>query len=218
LLLNNKKNYFVKEATCFLQVAFFIFSFRTDVYSQSVIKPFLSLSCSEKQWVIFHPFIARNVYNISLEAEKKATQLKTDSIIKGDMNGGCPDAFRHAYWMAVITQKFGWRAAYQLGKAHEKGNFRNFKKHRTEEGALPDAISVQMDYLNNDVGIETGKNYPLAGSNELCEIIIDALKNGKLYIIKKDGNGNFLRCNGEIIPPFEFNGCWDTPKCIVQSE
>jgi len=209
--LNNLK------ATGMFLVAFFVFSNSYNVSAQSNLSRFFKLSCPEKRWVFFHPFIAAGSFTISREASEKAIELKSDTSLDGDLNGGQLDAFRHAYWMALVTQKYGWRKAYTLGKAHEKGNYKDYKKHRTEDGTFPDEQSCQMDFLNNDAGIQTGKDNPMATSEEITKKIKDQIINGKLFIIKKDKNGRFLKCNGEIILPEELKGKWKTPKCIVES-
>ena len=182
-----------------------------------MVNRFFKLSCPEKRWVIFHPFIAGGAYRISLEAIEKVKEITSDSTLDGDSNGGQLDAFRHAYWMARITQKYGWRRAHSIGKAHEKGNFRDHKKNRLENGTLPDEPSSQMDFLNNDVGIQIGKENHQASPLEFIQIIKEQILAGKLFILKKDKQGRFLKCNGELIFPEEIKGKWETPKCVVES-
>ncbi|MBI5539116.1 MAG: hypothetical protein HY951_03600 [Bacteroidia bacterium] len=167
--------------------------------------------------MIFHPFIAKDTYNISLEAIRQAVQLINDTTLDGDLNGGQLDAFRHAYWMARITQEYGWRKAQSLGKSHEKGNYKDFKKRRLEDGDLPDKQSCDMDFLNNDVGIQIGKDNLTLKQEELTHIIIDQIISGKLFIIKKNKLSKFLKCNNEVISDEDIVGKWDTPKCIVSS-
>jgi hypothetical protein len=197
-------------------VALFVFVITLNSYSQNA-KSFLKLSCPEKRWVLCHLFIAKGAYKISQEATNKTLELTNNITLDSDQNGGQLDAFRHAYWMARITQKYSWRAASTLGKAHEKGNYRDFKKHRTEDGTFPDAQSCQMDFLNNDAGIELGKNNPTINKEELSLKIIDLILTGKLYKIKKDRAGQYLKCNGEIISADELKGKWETPKCVLPS-
>ena len=197
-------------------MALFVFVITFNSYSQN-IKSFFKLSCPEKQWVLCHIFIAKKSYNIGLEASEKAKELSKDSTLDGDLNGGQLDAFRHAYWMARITQNFGWRSAATLGKAHEKGNYREYKKHRTEDGTFPDAQSGQMDYLNNDAGIELGKCNKDTSPQELTNKVKELLFTGKLFILKKDKVGNYLKCNGDKITSEELKGKWETPKCILPS-
>ena len=39
-----------------------------------------------------------------------------------------------------------------------------------------------------------------------------------MYIIKKDKNGNFLDCKGNIISAQELKGKWENNKCLVFSD
>jgi hypothetical protein len=213
---SNIKTLFKKAIGIFL-MAFFTFLNSSNLSAQSNFKRFIKLTCPEKRWVIFHPFIAKNVYIISLESSKKAQELKADSTLDGDLNGGQLDAFRHSYWMARTTQTFGWRRAHSLGNAHEKGNYKDFKKHRLEEGSLPDEQSCEMDYLNNDVGIQIGKDNLSANSEELTIKIKELINSGKLFIIKKNKKGDFLNCNNTVISNDEITGKWQTQTCIVSS-
>src|SRR6185369_7369148 len=99
---------------------------------------FHKLSCPEKRWVIFHLFIAKKTFRLTQLARATSKELAKSPSLDGDENGGQVDAFRHAYWMALLSQHICWRKARSLGKAHEKGNYREFKKGKTEEGLLPD--------------------------------------------------------------------------------
>ena len=96
--------------------------------SQNRWKEFKKLSRPEKTWVVMHPFAALKAATISYNARKTADSLKTSAILDGDADGGQVDAFRHAYWMAMLCRDIGWRKAYRLGKAHEKGNYLDYKK------------------------------------------------------------------------------------------
>jgi len=185
------------------------------IFSQTLVKKFLSLPCAEKQWVLLHPFIAKNVYKLSEHAIFEAKRLINDTTLDGDLNGGQLDAFRHAFWMALITQKYGPRKAFSLGRAHEKGNYQYFKKNKQEDGTLPDFESSQMDYLNNDVGIEIGKMFSNISHDSLKIYIIYKIKEGKLYVLKKSEHGIFITCDGDYV----CDSCkiWVKNKCIVPS-
>jgi hypothetical protein len=211
ILLNNKR------AVGIFLVALFICVIPNIVFSQKTLHQFFKLSCPEKRWVITHPFIAHGTYKISIEALEITKNKVQDNLLDGDINGGQLDAFRHAYWMARISQKYGWRRAFTLGKTHEKGNYLDFKKNRLEEGTLPDEPSSQMDFLNNDVGIQLGKENPVATSDELSKKIEELILAGKLFVIKKNKTGQFLNCQGEIISIEEIKGKWNNSKCIISS-
>jgi len=203
------------KANRFFLLAFFIITLSNSLFSQNLSHNFFKLQCPEKKWVVFHLFIAKSVYKLSVEASNKANLLKSDSTLDGDLNGGQLDAFRHAYWMATITYKHGKRAAKSLGNAHEKANYKMFLKSISENGTLPDKQSSEMDYFNNSVGIEIGKKIVNLNDDSLQFIIINKIFKGDLVVLKKDNKGNFLDSNDNII--YNIDNNWETQKCIVKS-
>ncbi len=176
------------------------------------------MSSAEKTWVVFHPFKAKRAYQISLEAERVKDSIGDTGIIGTDNNGGQLDAFKHSFWMARLTQGIGKRAANSLGKAHEKGNYQSFKKRQLEEGFLPDKPATEMDLHNNQVGISLGKQLDTTSKNKLIHEVIDAVETGKMRILMKDLNGNFLDCAKKRIPLDSLKGKWNTKKCLVPSD
>ena len=193
------------------------FCFIPSVYGQSLFHEFSKLSRPEKWWVLTHPFVAKKTYKISQYAKLSADSLINDTILDGDAAGGQVDAFRHCFWMSMLTQEIGWRRAKKIGKAHEKGNYLDFKKHKTEDGITPDKISSDMDFINNDTGIQIGQDYPHISRDSLKSLIITKIKNGELFIILKDKNGHFLDCSGNIIDMRKYTDVWEIPKCLVPS-
>ncbi len=185
---------------------------------QAQNKYFWKLSCAEKVWVITHCFVAKKAWGITQEVKKISALVKNDRLFDGDENGGQIDAFRHAFWMASLTQQICWRKAKKLGKAHEKGNKRDFKKHRLEQGTLPDAISCEMDLKNNNVGLTIGKENKEASQEKLVNTIKQAILQGELWKIKKDENGNYLDCNGNILKKEDYQGTWYNNKCLIRSD
>ena len=195
-------------------VLFFLFMILGLVAQESKMKKFRELSGPEKCWVIFHPFVAKKALKITEEARRMTQFVKQKKLLKGNGNGGQLDAFRHAFWMATLTQQIGWRRARELGEAHEKGNYKDYKKRKLEDGVVPDKISSEMDYYNNDVGIELGKE---KSQLNIKEIVIVFVLQGKCKIIKKDNLGNFLDCEGNILFKEELKGKWENDKCLVSS-
>lgn len=184
------------------------------VYSQSKIKNFKKISCPEKWWVIWHPFVAKKAFNISQLARQKTDSIKQNEILKGNGNGEQVDAFRHTYWMAKLTNEIGWRRAKKLGEAHEKGNYRDYKKRRLEDGVVPDKINSDMDFFNNAIGIELGKTT----AENIAQKVVELVKDGKCKIIKTDGQGNYLDCDGNLLSKENLKGKWENNKCLVWSD
>ncbi|MGE0561071.1 MAG: hypothetical protein AB7O47_04600 [Flavobacteriales bacterium] len=173
------------------------------------------MSCAEKSWVVFHPFVAKKALQLSLDARTVTTEVKQQKLLKGEGNGDQVDAFRHTYWMALLTLEIGERRARKLGKAHEKGNHQQFKKGKTEDGVLPDKIASEMDLFNNELGISIAKTKP---NENLKSLVIDRIKKGEGKIIKQDQEYHFLDAEGNIIPSEELKGKWKNRKVLVNSD
>jgi len=188
-------------------------SFPIKQYAQSV----KNLHSSEVWWIMTHPFIAKKSWDISKQASSIATAHISDPLMDGDYNGGMVDAFRHTLWMAMLVQEIRPEAALKLGKAHEKGNYKDFKQKILEEGKLPDSMSCEMDLRNNEVGIDLGLRNMGTDTDTLILFVRSAVRRGECWKIKKDSLGYFLNSDGEIIPESEWKGKWITPKVLVPS-
>lgn len=199
-------------------ILFLFISCFSNGYSQSSAKGFKKLSSPEKWWVILHPFKAKRAYKISLEANRISDSISKTNLLDNDKNGGQVDAFRHSYWMATLAQRIGRHAAKSLGKAHEKGNYKHFKKEKLEDGTIPDKPSSEMDLYNNTIGIEIYKENKKACKREFIKLIVDQINQGKLKIIKKNINGDYVNCEGVLLSKNEYYGKWENSKCIITSK
>lgn len=184
----------------------------------SVFKSFFKLSRPEKCWVMRHPFIAKKAFIKTQDVLKITDSIAKTTVLDGDKNGGQVDAFRHAYWMALLSKHFGRHKALRLGRAHEKGNHIDYKKHRLEEGTHPDKVSSDMDLYNNIGGAALENDNKTATDKELQTLVINAIKAGKMKIIKKDSHGNFLDKDNTIIPADSLKGKWENGKCLINSD
>jgi hypothetical protein len=201
----------------FLLFFFIVISLSLKSQHTFVFEKFSQLNRPEKCWAFRHPFIVKKAWKITQEVLKVTDSIANVKTLDGDRNGGQVDAFRHSYWMATLAQNIGWRRALGLGRAHEKANYIDFKKHRIEEGTHPDKAGSDMDLYNNKVGAITGKENKNVAGKDLQILIIDAIKAGKMKIIKKDSLGNFLDMSGIIIPADSLPGKWESAKCLVNS-
>ena len=187
-------------------------------FAQTPVKSFRQLSCPEKWWVLTHPFIAKKAKKITSDAIRISDEMKRDSLLDGNSNGGQLDAFRHAYWMASLSQKIKMRKALSLGRAHEKGNYKMFKKGKVdEEKSLPDSISGAMDLFNNEIGAQMGFQNRMLDQDSLKILIRKNIVDGKMKIISMNKDGQFLDCNGQVININNFQHTWAIPKCLVNS-
>lgn len=97
-----------------------------------------------------------------------------------EANGGHLDAFRHAYWNALMANEFGQDFATKFGTAHEgvPGN---------------EADREAMDLYNNEVGRRIASEHPDASPEELADLVQQAVERGEMVVI--DGNGELAWSN-----------------------
>ncbi len=184
---------------------------------REVFRSIKDLNIYEIAWILKHPFKSISVWKLSKFARERANRMISDPDLDGDYAGGQIDAFRHILWMALITQKFGPKTARSLGRAYEKGNKLDYIKKRLEEYYLPDATSMLMDLMNNEIGIEIGQRFPNISHQSLVEEVKKVILEGKAWKIKKDLKRNFLSKDGFPINKEAWMGKWNTPKIIVPS-
>lgn len=194
--------------------ALFVFS---TAKSQSSWEQFKKQSSPIKIWALLHPFKVKKAYAISLEVKKISDSIATTNLLDKDISGGQVDAFRHALWMATLRIKIGKYAAKSLGKAHERANYKTFKKRKLEDGILPDKASKEMDLFNNKIGLTFSKKGDSISVKSLIYKISNAILKGELKVIKKDSLGNYLTCNNRIITVQELRNTWKNKKCLVSS-
>ncbi len=182
---------------------------------ESRIKAFCKLSRPERCWVLTHPFVASKAWKLTQLTRQLTYEISKDTLLDGDINGGQVDAFRHTYWLALLSQKMRWKKAFRLSEAHERGNYLTFKKGQQEDGISPDSAASVMDRFNNHLGIEIGRANKLASQDSLMHLVVTAILNGQAKILSKNSEGDYLDCNGSIISPS--TGIWNIPKCLIPS-
>ncbi len=183
-------------------------------YSQS--KSFSSLSKYEKRWAFFHPFAALRIKKHQGEMYAVYNDVQKNNLLDQYKNGGKLDAFRHTFSMAYFSRFVCARKLRRLGKLHEKGNHLQFKRNIEEDGELPDSVSCVMDIWNNEVGITIGKEFKKVPVEELKQKVIEIIRKGSAFIVKRNEFGMYVDCNGDPIPEKK-KGTWGIPKCLVGS-
>lgn len=194
-----------------------LLTFSDDLLSQNMMKQFFRLSCPEKIWVITHPCVAKKARQIANTAKKYSHRPDIQLQLDNRESGGRQDAFRHAFWMALLAREIGVKKGIKLGKAHEKGNFRQFKKAIPEEGEMPDYAASEMDLFNNKIGAELGKLNSKVPADSMAKIVIDAVNKGDLRIIKTNKNGKYVSCENTDIEYPGKHKVWFTGRCLVPS-
>ncbi|UHJ57052.1 hypothetical protein LT337_09585 [Mycolicibacterium fortuitum] len=108
------------------------------------------------------------------------------------------DAFRHTYWNALMTQRFGEEWTRQFATAHER---------RPGEPAPREA----MDLYNNEIGRQIGMTHPNASTEELADLVGSAVRNGDTVIVSMDGRGLEWSSNTQALPMGAHGGNPDAP-------
>ncbi|GAB4498807.1 MAG: hypothetical protein OHK0052_12750 [Anaerolineales bacterium] len=95
---------------------------------------------------------------------------ETQSRFNGDkMEDDKADAFRHAYWNALMTKYSSKDFAEQVGTAHEFASTKSLAK--------------TMDLHNNEIGREIGEIYKDRSDDEIADAIQHQLDKGNLWYI-----------------------------------
>jgi hypothetical protein len=177
------------------------------------------VSCPEKWWAVMHPFIAGKAFAITLNVIKVCDSIRNDKLPEIKLSAQQADAFRHSFWMASLVQEIKSRKARSLGIAHEKGNYRSFKKEiREGKPGSHDEAAKQMDLWNNEVGIKIGMASQGSEPRILMNIVTDSIEAGAMKVISVDADGKFLDCEGNIIPEENYLKSWKNNKCLVPSD
>jgi hypothetical protein len=135
------------------------------------------------------PLDAVDAFRIKDHAEKMcALRFPPPDGITGDNH---TDAFRHAYWNAMMTQRFGEEWTRKFTTAHER------------KPGYP-AAQEAMDLHNNEIGRRIALDNPSASPDELALIVENAVKNGDTVVVRPDGAGlewsNNIPLDDENIP------------------
>jgi len=181
-------------------------------------KSFHNLSKYEKCWAIWHPFAAKKIKKHQGEMYTVYKEVKQQRLLDTFENGGKLDAFRHTFAMAYFSKYVKASKLRKLGKAHEKANHWQFLHSLPDEdGELSDSLSSVMDLKNNDIALSLSKEVKNLSTEEIKQKVISLIKNGGVFIMKRNVQGKYLDCTNNIIPTEKIKSIWNTPKCLVKS-
>ncbi len=181
-------------------------------------KAFHNLSKYEKRWAIWHPFAAVKVKKHQAEMYAVYKEVKQQHVLDTFENGGKLDAFRHTFAMAYFSKFVKANKLRKLGKAHEKANHWQFLHSLPDEdGELSDSLSSVMDLKNNDIALSFVKEVKQLSTEEIKQKIISLIKNGGVFIMKRNAQGKYLDGDNRVIPTEKIKGNWNIPKCLVKS-
>ena len=169
----------------------------------------------EFRWALFHPFAALRVKKHLPQALAVYGTVKASGLPDAYSSGGKLDAFRHAYTMAFLARHIPPGKLRKLGKAHEKGNKRQFSKGQQEEGERPDSLSCEMDLRNNELGFAIGFANRTAPDTLLKDMVLQAIREGKAWYLKRNFRSEYVDCSGKPLDPTLYRKSWYVPKCLV---
>jgi hypothetical protein len=85
-------------------------------------------------------------WSLGNQANRATAYLKS----RNRWGPGQTNAYRHGYWMAMVSSRFGYWFAYGLGRAHELDTPQTSAARRHE---------TQIDLQNNQIGAKFGLGY-----------------------------------------------------------
>lgn len=119
---------------------------------------------------------------------------RSENVLGGKGNpDGQADAFRHAYWNALMTQQYGEAWAAEYATSHE----RNPKSNH---------IAVAMDLHNNEVGREIARANPNATADQYAGLVEQAVRDGRLVVI--DPNDTLVPSSADVVTRDTANKPW----------
>ncbi|BBX24577.1 hypothetical protein MTER_39880 [Mycolicibacter terrae] len=120
------------------------------------------------------PFALRDLNQIKEAAATEAKVRFAPQNGPNDTADNHTDAFRHAYWNALMTQRFGENWTRDFATAHER---------------LPNnpATAEAMDLYNNEIGRSIATANPGATPAQLADLVQQAVTRGDTVVIAPGG-------------------------------
>lgn len=175
------------------------------------------ISKYEYRWAFLHPIAAKKVQRHLIEAMDVYQEVKKSKQLDGSESGGTLDAFRHTFTMAYLSRFVKTKKLRKLGKAHERGNEYFFYKKKQEFGERADSLACVMDLRNNELGFEIGTKYNSVSKEDLKTIVIEQIKMGNAWKLKKNDQNQYISCENEPISTENYKNQWFLPKCLIKS-
>lgn len=192
-----------------LCVYFILLAF--SVYSQHKVGKYAY------KWALVHPFAAIKIKKELKHAMIVYHTIKTIKQLDTLEVGGKLDAFRHTYTMAYLSRFVKVKKLRTLGIAHEKDNKRDFYGNKNELTERADSLLCEMDLRNNELGFFIGTTLKKADPEKIKNTVIDEIKMGNAWYLKRNFKNEYLTCDGEIIEMSNFYSKWFVPKCLIKS-
>jgi hypothetical protein len=167
-------------------------------------------------WSLRHPVAAIKVNQLYKKAaiiyqfQKQISEPDSFSV------NGKLDAFRHIFFMAVFAQKIKAQKLIRLGIAHEKANYKQFKRDPKREKVQQDSLSSIMDIKNNLIGIALGRENSTSQLSELRDKVLRYIADEKVFYISRNAKGQYINSNSQEINLSDFDGKWFIPLYLIE--
>lgn len=131
--------------------------------------------------------------NISTNASRFANAFDFEDT--DAQEGSKVNAFRHTFWISIITNKWGENIGLQAGNAHEKNQnviyeIKDIYSHKFK--TLSDADQA-VDLLNNVIGREIGKTTSIdSTSKDIAKKVLGYYYTNGLNIVKETDDGHYV--------------------------
>ena len=131
--------------------------------------------------------------NISTNASRFANAFDFED--NDAQEGSEVNAFRHTFWISIITNRWGENIGLQVGNAHEKNQnvineIKDIYSHKFK--TLSDADQA-VDLLNNIIGREIGKTTSIdSTSKDITKKVLDYYYENGLNIVKETDDGYYV--------------------------
>jgi len=145
-----------------------------DTYTSNHLSP------AERQFVKKNPHVSALISTAADKALQEAEQR-----YQGEGHNGRGDAFRHAYWSALMTREVGLQMARQYGYAHEAvppGDGVQRVIVGSGEMLTQPKREREMDQFNNAAGRTIGETNKDDDDRALADLVDQALKSGQLQL------------------------------------
>lgn len=167
-----KLNNILKSIICLTMVSVFSFNgFDNDKIAYGLLE-LPTFSAEEIKLLAANPKKMSKAYDCAIEASNE-TNKKYEKYCHWEGNG---DAFRHAYWSALMTKKIDKEFAWKEGLAHEGlGTSYDFGKQKDE---------IKMDISNNYSGRQIGETYKDSNDGTISAVCRIHCSNGKFKRVR----------------------------------
>jgi hypothetical protein len=132
----------------------------------------------EENFYVLSKPLSSHIYQWAVLAVRRSNKWNRNCFNDKNTFLGLTDAFRHAYWSAILAKKFSPQVSLTYTTAHEI----EIKNNQAIIN-IKDA-PTRMDMINNLLGTELGARYKDLSAKELEARIMNELRAGRFLYIK----------------------------------